>query len=473
MRRLAVHGNWRTHAWGWYLAATGGLMGLYLFVPPLKGYGPLINGLGLSGVVAIVVGIRMHKPTAKAAWWLFVVGQFLFVAGDVYTYHYPNAPFPSPGDALYLTVYPVLMAGLFVLVRRRNPRRDPAALIDALILTIGVGLFSWVFLIAPNIHLHGLAVTWLAKTVSVAYPLGDVLLLAAAIRLAVDAGKRAPAFYLLAGSIVCLLATDSAYNLALLKGTYSHTQLIYDAGWIMYYLFWGAAALHPSMRALEEPAADVRTRLTPLRLVLLGVACLIAPGIRFVQEFRNPDLLVIIIASAVLFLLVVARMAGLVLQEARRVSRERALRGAGIDLVGAAGHEQIYEAAILGVGRLFGNEPSVRLALLGEEGASVVASSDDNGWHLTDATSGWLREARSSAVHIAYDEVPAPVRGDLRLFDGETVLVLPLSIRSEVRGLLIVCSPAAVSPDLGDSLEALGVQVSLAVEGASLAEDLH
>ncbi|MGB2952075.1 MAG: EAL domain-containing protein, partial [Gaiellaceae bacterium] len=71
------------------------------------------------------------------------------------------------------------------------------------------------------------------------------------------------------------------------------------------------------------------------------------------------------------------------------------------------------------------------------------------------------------------DEVPAPVRGDLRLFDGETFLVLPLSIRSEVRGLLIVCSPANVSSDLSDSLEALGVQVSLAVEGASLAEDLH
>jgi hypothetical protein len=40
-----------------------------------------------------------------------------------------------------------------------------------------------------------------------AYPLGDILLLAAAIRLAVDTGKRAPAFYLLVGSIVSLLAS--------------------------------------------------------------------------------------------------------------------------------------------------------------------------------------------------------------------------------------------------------------------------
>jgi hypothetical protein len=68
------------------------------------------------------------------------------------------------------------MAGMLLLVRRRNPRRDPAALIDAAILTIGVGLLSWVFLISPNIHLSGLS--WLAKSVSIAYPLGDVLLLA-------------------------------------------------------------------------------------------------------------------------------------------------------------------------------------------------------------------------------------------------------------------------------------------------------
>ena len=203
----------RRRAWEWYLGGSLLLTALYLFAPPLAGNGPLINGLGLSGVVAIAVGIRMHRPAAAAAWWLFAAGQFLFFSGDLYTYSYPKlfgaeVAFPSIGDALYLAVYPVLMAGLFLLVRRRNPRKDRSALIDALILTIGVGLLSWVFLIAPNAHLSGLS--WLAKGVSVAYPLGDVLLLAAAIRLAVDTGKRTLAFRLLVGSIVCLLATDSA-----------------------------------------------------------------------------------------------------------------------------------------------------------------------------------------------------------------------------------------------------------------------
>jgi diguanylate cyclase (GGDEF)-like protein/PAS domain S-box-containing protein len=466
----ALCGNWRNSAWAWYLAVTGVLAGLYLFVPPLKGAGPLINVLGFSGVVAIVAGIRIHRPKARAAWWLFVVGQFLFFSGDLYTYTYPNASFPSIGDAFYLAVYPALMAGMVVLVRRRNPRRDPAAFIDAAILTIGIGLISWVFLIAPNIHLSGLS--WPAKAVSVAYPLGDVLLLAAAIRLAVDAGRRAPAFYFLVSSIVCLLATDSAYNYAILKDTYSHSQLIYDAGWILYYLLWGASALHPSMRVLEEPATDSRARLTSVRLALLGAACLISPSIRFFQSIDNADVLVLIVASAVLFLLVVTRMAGLVRQEERIVDRERTLRSAGVDLVGAAGNEQIYEAAISGVRRLLGDESPVRLALVGEEGPAVVGSSDEHTWSLSESTFDWLRD-HSTADRIPYAELPQQARSDLRLDGGHTVLIVPLSIQSEVRGLLVVCSALEVRVDVARSFEALGLQVSLAVEGASLAEDLH
>ena len=227
------------------------------------------------------------------------------------------------------------------------------------------------------------------------------------------------------------------------------------------------------MRDLEEPAADPRTRLTPLRLVLLGGACLIAPGIRFWQELGNPDVLVLIMGSAVLFLLVVTRMAGLVRQEGRVVSRERGLRGAGIDLVAAAGHEQVYEAAIAGVDRLIGGESCVRLALVNGGGGSVVASSDGAGWDLVPATADWLGRAPSEVLRIAHSDMPTLVGTDLRLTQGEAVALLPLSVRSGGRGLLIVSSTARISPEVADSLDALGTQVSLALEGASLAADLH
>jgi diguanylate cyclase (GGDEF)-like protein/PAS domain S-box-containing protein len=475
MMSTAVFGHARQRVWLYYLVAASGLTAAYLFFSPLAGNGPLINLLGLSGVVAIVVGIRMNRPRAAMAWWLFAAGQFLFFAGDVYTYGYRkvfgvDVPFPSIGDAFYLAVYPLLIAGVVVLVRHRNPRRDRSALIDALILTIGVGLLSWVFLIAPNIHLTNQ--TWLQTSVGVAYPLGDVLLLAGLIRLAVDAGQRTPAFWFLVSSMVCLLATDSAYNLALLQGTYNH-QLIYDAGWIFYYLFWGAAALHPSMRALEEPAEDPRTRLTPLRLTLLGGACLIAPGIRFAQEIGNPDVLVLIVGSALLFLLVVARMAGLVRQEARVVSRERALRGAGVELVAAAGHDQVAAAAIEAVHRLLGSEPPVRVVLVSGSAAVVEASSDGaTGGRVSDSTRDWLRAA-SKSTRIVHHELPAHVRGDLRLPEGQTTIIAPLTVRGDLNGALVVSSPEAVTRDVADALGALATQVSLAVEGASLAADLH
>jgi diguanylate cyclase (GGDEF)-like protein/PAS domain S-box-containing protein len=469
--------NWRARLWMVYLAAGGLLTAAYLWFPPLKGNGPLINLLGLSSSIAIAVGIYLHRPKARAAWYLFIVGQFLFFAGDLYTYSYPklfgaDVEFPSLGDAIYLMVYPALVGGLLLLVRRRNPRGDRAGAIDSLILTVGIGLFSWVFLVAPNIHLSGL--TPFEKAVSAAYPLGDILLLAAAIRLATDLGKRAPAFYLLITSIVSLLAVDSAYTYALLTDAYNH-QLSYDVGWIAYYLLWGAAALHPSMRTLEEPALDSRTRLTPLRLVLLAAACLIAPGIRFYQSFGDTDKLVLIVASGVLFLLVVTRMAGLVRQERRAASRELALRSAGVELVAAAGREQVNEAAISAVLGLVERPTGVRLILFEREGAIVAASSrTEEDWTISKATCAWLKEKSvRSTKRLALSRVPEEVRAQLRLQDGHTALLLPLSVRDEARGLLLLTSDETIARELVDSLESLASQVSLAVEGAYLAEDLH
>ena len=121
--------DWRGRLWVIYLAVGGVLTLAYVALPPIGGAGPrlLINVLSLSSSVAIAVGVYLHRPRAWAAWMLFVLGQFLFFAGDLYTYGYPqltgaDVEFPSPGDAIYLTVYPALVAGLLLLVRRRNPQ---------------------------------------------------------------------------------------------------------------------------------------------------------------------------------------------------------------------------------------------------------------------------------------------------------------------------------------------------------------
>jgi diguanylate cyclase (GGDEF)-like protein/PAS domain S-box-containing protein len=464
----------RRNLWLWYVAAMAVLTVCYLAVPPLQGYAVVINVIGLASPVAIGVAMWLHKPKARLAWSLLLVGQLLYFAGDFYTYSYPDllggkVGFPSLGDAIYLSVYPALVGGLLLLVRRRNPATDRAASIDSVILTVGFALLSWVFLVAPNAHLSGLSP--LAKGVSVAYPLGDILLLAAVIRLAVDAGKRAPAFYLLVASIVSILATDCAYNYALLKGTYNH-QLIYDVGWIAYLVLWGAAALHPSMRSLEEPAVDARSRLTRMRLALLALACLIAPGIHFAQDIRNMDVLVVIAASAGLFLLVVARMAGLVRQEEQATSRELALRRAGVALVAAVGQEQVNAAVVTAAGEVVGPGATVRVVLLSSEGETTVSTGEE-ATRVGDEAAGWLGPMLGVRRVVPLASLPRCIHEGLDLDGTGSVLFLPLSIREEIRGALVVATADSLRDDLLTSLDSLATQVSLALEGALLAEDLH
>jgi diguanylate cyclase (GGDEF)-like protein/PAS domain S-box-containing protein len=410
------------------LAAAG-----YVWLPPLKGSGPLINLLGLYGVLAIVVGARVHRPASAAPWYLFALGLALFWLGDLYTYSYPlllhrEVPFPSFGDAVYVAVYPVLMAGLLLLVRRRSAGKGSGSSIDAAILTLGLSLPSWVWLMAPYLHDHELSL--LGRVVSVAYPLGDVLLLAAAIRLAVDAGRRQPAFFLMSSSIVCLLATDFVYGLLTLDGSYHH-QLWLDLGWIGFYLLWGAAALHPSMPELERPADAHETVLTRFRLVLLTGASLVAPAIGLVHDIQAGDLDmgVVRVASLSLFCLVVLRVAGLVRQQERSLERERLLSAAGTALVAATSREEIDEVAVDFGRRLAGPQ-------------TVVALSD---------TSAPAAQAARHRHRLAVEIAPRRASG----------------------AYLTVSGDGRVGKAVDASLRALATQVALALDSATLTEEVH
>jgi diguanylate cyclase (GGDEF)-like protein/PAS domain S-box-containing protein len=467
----------RVPLWQVYLAVCAAVCALYVFVAPFKGSGPVMNLLGLSPVIAIIVGVRLHSPASRGPWRLFAVGMTLFWLGDLYTYSYPrifgaDVPFPSLGDAAYVTVYPALMAGLALLIRRRNPESDRAGVIDSLIMTLGLALLSWVALIAP--YLHDGSMSLVAKLTSIAYPLGDILLLAAAIRLAVDSGKRRPAFYLLFSSIVALLVTDFAYGLVTLQGDF-HFQVLLDVGWISFYVLWGAAALHPSMRELEQPAPDRVPRLTPVRLLLLTLASLIAPAVEATQEVRqgNFDLLVIIAASAILFGLVVLRMAGLVRQQERSVARERTLSAAGVSLVAATGHDDIYRAALGAVRSLADHGAAALLCHVDEGAVRVVASqgtlSNDPQWPLLPNTATALLTDAEKCLTLIGE-----AREDLRLGQEHgSAHVLGLTLSGDTRYLLVVAGVAAGGRSLQDALRALATQVALALESAELTEEVH
>jgi signal transduction histidine kinase len=313
----AARGSGHSRAWWSYLVA-GGVVAVAYYLVPAAGLVPrwaakigLYNGLALSAVAAILIGVIRHRPERPLPWYLFAVGLTSYAVADIIFYTYQDIlhrdVFPSLADVFYLAAYPFLMAGLLLLIRSRSPGADLASLLDALVVTVGVGVVSWIYLIVPFARAPGLTLP--ERLVSMAYPIMDVLLGATAVRLIVDRGPRPPAFRVLITGVAALLVTDTLYTIIQLGGGY-HTGSPIDVGWMTWYACWGAAALHPTMRALADPAPPQEVRLTRRRLGLLAGASLLAPIMQAVELVRgqHQQVLVIVAASVVLFVLVLARL---------------------------------------------------------------------------------------------------------------------------------------------------------------------
>jgi signal transduction histidine kinase len=343
-------------AWRGYLGTGALLTGAYYLLP--AGPGAVLNVVvGASAVAAILLGLRWHRPPHRLAWWLIAAAQGLFVAGDalfsVNELVLKIEPFPSLADALYLPGYPALAAGLVLLALSRSTgRRDWAGLADAAIIAVGFGLLSWVLVMVP--YVQDLSLGPVELVVSLAYPVGDVLLLALAARLATAPGRRTPAFRLLIASLAMTMAADTAFAALALSGA---STAVTDGMYLVSYLLLGASGLHPSMAGLSEPARRRQARLGRGRLLAMGAAALVAPALLLLRHLQGGDLQVPAVAGAwaVLFVLVMARMAGLV----RGLERAEAERRQVLDkTVQAAEQERMQVANELHDG------PIQRLAVL-------------------------------------------------------------------------------------------------------------
>ncbi len=455
-------------------------LGAYYAVPAVSGNGVLFNLIGLSSSIAIIVGVRKNKPSSKLPWMLFALGQLFFVTGDAFYYGYnalfgADVPFPSLGDIFYLSVYPSLIAGLLIIIRRRSPQGNRASLVDALILTIGLAVVAWTFLMAP--YAHDASLTLLEKIVSIAYPLMDVLLLAVAIRLAVDGGLRRPALRMLVLSVVALLATDAILGLLTLQGGYNEGGFL-DAGWAAYYLLWGAAALHSSMRELDTPMPEQGSKLSWGRLGLLTAASLMASAVRIVQMVRRDqiDEPVLIGASVALFSLVILRMSGLLKGSERAAARERSMREATRDLVSASRRDEVVEATIDSLHSLVA-EAEVRVAVLidnGELQARARLGAEVQNWPLHASELTFLdADALRSKGLLEVDLKEVNLRVALRLDPERKLLIFPLFVRRQLRGLVFVASAERIPPEMQWALQTLTVQAALALESAILSEEMH
>jgi diguanylate cyclase (GGDEF)-like protein len=437
------------------------------------------TALGLSGVIAIVAGVVINRPARMMPWLLlaaanlsFATGQLIFlVYADVLHNHLPN---PSAADVLYLATYPLYAAGLFIFIRWRTAGRDRRSLLDALTLTCGLALLSWVYLIFPLVHSAGL--TSLQKAVSIAYPLGDVLVIAMLVRLLAPGGGRPWAVRLLALGTVGLLASDVSYGLIELYHPPFHNGTPADLGWALFYAAWGAAALHPTMVRLTEPVPAQQAESTRVRLSLLMLAALIAPVVLFAEGLEDgpPDAPVIAVFSAILYVLVLSRLADSAASQRRVLGRERVLRAAGASFAAAVTIEEAADAVRRSVATLTAPHPQREAMLAVRDGGvlrvvgvSPDASTSEMGRLDTMAETGLSLLAGPNPQLVRAAQLGERVAEDLAVTDS--VLLCPLALKDRpsgdpLIGVLAVFGDERSLAALSGTLEILAGQAALAVE---------
>src|SRR5262249_52574205 len=235
----------------WRAAAAAALLLCLAFVvvPPEH---KVLSGLvlypltELGAVAAIVLGVRRYRPAAPMAWHLIAGGFFSYWIGDVLWSLYElegRNPFPSPADAFYLAGYPVIAAGLVIAVRRRREPVDRRALLDAGLVTVSGALLAWIYVVQPAIEDHTLS-RW-EPLVTIAYPVGDWILLAVAARFVMGSNWNIRSLRLLVLGLVLTLAGDLVFELDVVDRVKNSLWAV-DTLLLVGVVCVGLAGLHPS-----------------------------------------------------------------------------------------------------------------------------------------------------------------------------------------------------------------------------------
>jgi PAS domain S-box-containing protein len=234
-----------------------------LIVVPLCFGGLLTWMWGRGASEAHVVGPAVTRGRRWAPV-LLGLGILSWVLGQaIFTYYEwvldQPPPLPSIADVGYLSVYPFLLLGILLLPARPIPVASRTRIaLDGLMIMTGAVTFSWYFILGPVMQ-QG-SETILAKAVSSAYPLADIVLIACLIILASRPEEHTllPAVSLLALGLTLIVVADSNFAYWSLHDTYA-TGTLPDVGWSLGYMLVGlgafAARLAPSQEATtpDEP----------------------------------------------------------------------------------------------------------------------------------------------------------------------------------------------------------------------------
>ncbi len=257
---MLVYSSWQILRWP---ASAQTLIGNFSFYPVEAA--AVLYAWGASRRVS-------HVPRLRRAWLLISLGGIAYLLGDVAYAMYDLlgvAPYPSVADSLYLAFYPLLLGGLLSFPTARRTRRDSVRLsMDIAVVAIAFSAAVFYLTLGPNLHAAG---DPLQKAFSVAYPVGDLVLLVALSAALINgaAGSIRLPLRLIGTGIGLYVVGDLIYGYQTLHAGYRSGDPV-DLSWfVALALFAVAAATQPAL-AVPEPVARANERIG--RLPFIGVA---------------------------------------------------------------------------------------------------------------------------------------------------------------------------------------------------------
>ncbi|MEU7903594.1 GGDEF domain-containing protein [Actinoplanes sp. NPDC049118] len=227
-----------------------------------------------SVIAAMVIGVRRHRPAWPVPWWLLVaaVGTSLLAnLGWAMALTPSGLPrFPSVGDLFYAATLVLLALSVYWWVR---PGQRRGGAVEAGIMTLGGGAFSWALVIEPLLFDDRFSGLRLGSYLL--YAGIDLVILVLTVRVVVVSRVRTPGYRLMVASASLLIVTNTVNFAALLSGTTLDRLTAF--GWLGSYLLIGGAALHPSM-ARSTGIVARNPSPAPRRRMLVYVSLIVAIG---------------------------------------------------------------------------------------------------------------------------------------------------------------------------------------------------
>jgi two-component system cell cycle response regulator len=331
----------RPHTSILFLASLMGGLGVLVLHTTLGFGGHKDEGLFEDGIYNILMfGSALAVLTRgalvrdeRAAWLTMGAGLLLWCAGEMYYSLVIEGTSGeaggrvSPADVLYLAMYPCFYVALGLLARRRLRNLRIGMWLDGVIAALGAASVATALILPPI--LAGATGTHSSIVVSLAYPIGDLLLMMFALGAIAITGWRPGAMWLLiaASMLVCAIA-DSTYLYLTATDSYKAGTWI-ECLWPLAAILLATAAWMPSVRVQPRQMKGWQMVLVPTLALLSALGILVYGNVGPQLELPALILATATVLAVGVHLILTLRQNLMLLAHSRRLSLTDPLTGLG------------------------------------------------------------------------------------------------------------------------------------------------